>query len=441
MSIRARFRLLLALSSISLLLVSLGFCLASTAVGTLAAIICFLILALTIAAISRSTLSSIEQLLLLVRDSHHRSWFAREDSAWSNDEFAPVAGGLVHLLDRIDAYTAALTELDRDLALACEQLATCAREQDQEDQSTRMKIQKNSSLLAALREGSGQVAANCKTSSELSKRIIDHVCQANRSFREMLNTVGNLASAFTKALKDAEMLRQTSGQVEDVLESIEDIADQSKLLALNAAIEAAHAGEYGRGFAVVAAEVGKLAERSCNATEQIRKLMASTEEQTNATIVAIQAATSNCQSVSAAVQLGSQSSACSLEMLRSLDDRLFSVRAEAVQHCQAFDEAIAALSEPLGSIVSAAVLLRIHDDLATAKQKLRNLKLGPPSISATRNPFPRPRATIHARLIERSTSQPQADTSIGTKPLGARAELSLLANGSRRPTPASTKAA
>jgi len=63
-------------------------------------------------------------------------------------------------------------------------------------------------------------------------------------------------------------------EIEELTDSILNIADQTNLLALNASIEAARAGEAGRGFAVVADEIGKLAQDSATSASKIRQVSA-----------------------------------------------------------------------------------------------------------------------------------------------------------------------
>ncbi len=81
------------------------------------------------------------------------------------------------------------------------------------------------------------------------------------------------------------MLSERTQQIGEIIDTVNALADQSKLLALNASIEAARAGEEGRGFAVVAMEVRQLAEQSREATSRVRGILSEIQQATNTAVM------------------------------------------------------------------------------------------------------------------------------------------------------------
>ncbi len=113
--------------------------------------------------------------------------------------------------------------------------------------------------------------------------------------------VDQIAEVTTSVLR----LEQESKGIESILDVIRNIAAQTNLLALNAAIEAARAGESGRGFAVVADEVRHLAQKSDEATDQIKKMIQDLQQQANGTAQGMNSSKEQCvESVKIASQTG-----------------------------------------------------------------------------------------------------------------------------------------
>lgn len=85
-------------------------------------------------------------------------------------------------------------------------------------------------------------------------------------------------------VKKVQSLVDSSEQVGELIDVIDDIADQTSLLSLNAAIEAARAGERGKGFSLVAEEIRDLSAQTSRSTHEVVKRIKSLQEGTQAAI-------------------------------------------------------------------------------------------------------------------------------------------------------------
>jgi methyl-accepting chemotaxis protein len=124
-----------------------------------------------------------------------------------------------------------------------------------------------------------ETAASMHEITETVKQNAENAQAANQlavMARDMADRGGTVVAEAVTAVTQIERSAQ---KIADIVGLIDEIAFQTNLLALNASVEAARAGEAGKGFAVVAQEVRALAQRSANASKDIKALIAESNAQ------------------------------------------------------------------------------------------------------------------------------------------------------------------
>ena len=145
------------------------------------------------------------------------------------------------------------------------------------------------SMAASIEEVSG----NAERSSDVARHSVEVAHKGGEAVRRTIDGMNAIRETIQETSKRIKRLGESSQEIGNIIELINDIAEQTNILALNASIQASMAGEAGRGFAVVADEVQRLAERSTNATKQIEVLVRTIQTDTNEAVISMERSTTD----------------------------------------------------------------------------------------------------------------------------------------------------
>lgn len=151
---------------------------------------------------------------------------------------------------------------------------------------TATSVNETTTTVEELKQTAQLTADKSKNVSTVSDEALETLKASEKSLEKTIEEMHHIQTGMSTISTSIIKLSEHSKAIGEIINTVNDLAEQSHLLAVNAAIEAAKAGEHGKGFAVVSQEVRSLADQSKQATIQVRNILSDIQNATNAAVMA-----------------------------------------------------------------------------------------------------------------------------------------------------------
>ena len=190
----------------------------------------------------------------------------------ASESLARIVLGAATTADDVARSAGELASASRQISDSAGQIADAVGDVSHGAESQVYQIRTVNNALDGIRSRAGEMVGGAEEVHALAGAIESEAAAKRGDMGRALEILLEVRDSVQQAAAEVSGLTVTAAEINNFVVSVSRIAEQTNLLALNASIEAARAGPAGRGFAVVATEVGKLAEQTQAAADDVVRL-------------------------------------------------------------------------------------------------------------------------------------------------------------------------